>query len=122
MTDAVTTGCDGGSPLPVAIRARPRAAVPDRGPPCPTAGRRARPRARARPWATVPDRGPPWPTAGRRARSIHRVTIAVHARQRTTTAGRPYTVAMVCGCPTAGRRARPRVAVPDRGPPCSSVQ
>ncbi|MCB9128071.1 MAG: hypothetical protein H6638_09230 [Ardenticatenales bacterium] len=77
-------------------RARPR------GPPCPTAWAAVH----AQPddhggsslhggyclWvAAVPDR------VGRRAR--HRVTIAVHARQRTTTAGRPYMAAMVCGCP-----------------------
>ncbi|MCB9128855.1 MAG: hypothetical protein H6638_13220 [Ardenticatenales bacterium] len=102
-------------------RARPWAAVPDRGPPCPTAGRRARP------WAAVP-------TVGRRARPCgppcppscdnHRAFAA-----RTTTAGRPYTVAWLWRsgppCPTAGRRARPRratgAAVPDCGPPCPTA-
>ncbi|MCB9128299.1 MAG: hypothetical protein H6638_10395 [Ardenticatenales bacterium] len=76
------------------------------GPPCPTAGRRPHPRPTA--WAAALE-------PIRRARP--RVTIAVHARQRTTTAGRPYTVAMVCGWPVgSGRRARPRAAAPTPRP------
>ncbi|MCB9172090.1 MAG: hypothetical protein H6637_04130 [Ardenticatenales bacterium] len=76
-------------------------------------GRRARPRA-----AAPTPRPTAWAAALepiRRARP--RVTIAVHARQRTTTAGRPYTVAMVCGWPVgSGRRARPRAAAPTPRP------
>ncbi|MCB9128735.1 MAG: hypothetical protein H6638_12600 [Ardenticatenales bacterium] len=99
-----------------------RAAVPDRGPPCPTAGRRARPRA-----AIARPRGnrdvPPCP---------HRVTITVHARQRTSsTAGRP-TVTLVWQVPVRVRAAvmpDAEPAMPTReprapgrvGPPCPTA-
>ncbi|MCB0077330.1 MAG: hypothetical protein KDD73_07865, partial [Anaerolineales bacterium] len=64
-------------PCPTAGRcARPRAAVPDRGPLCPTVGRRARPRAalskrrktqRARPRRFVPTR---WDACGTPAHPV----------------------------------------------------